>query len=126
MIQKDRRPVFLDITRIDLPITAVISIIHRMTGILFFLLIPPLIYLFDLSLSSRQGFETTSDLLDHWLARTLLVFLSWGFAHHLLAGIRYLLIDIDIGVELVPSRISAWCVVGGGLIVLFAVSLAVL
>jgi succinate dehydrogenase / fumarate reductase cytochrome b subunit len=68
MIQKDRRPVFLDITRIDLPITAVISIIHRMTGILFFLLIPPLIYLFDLSLSSRQGFETTSDLLDHWLS----------------------------------------------------------
>ncbi len=126
MIQKDRRPVFLDITRIDLPITAVISIIHRSTGILFFLLIPPLIYLFDLSLSSWQGFEAVSQLLDHWLARSLLVLLSWGFAHHLLAGIRYLLIDVDIGVGLESSRITAWCVVGGGLIVLFAVALTVL
>jgi succinate dehydrogenase / fumarate reductase cytochrome b subunit len=126
MMQNKRRPVFLDLTRIDLPITAVISIIHRLTGVLFFVLIPFLIYLFDLSLSGQQGFEATSNLLDHWLARALLVLLSWGFAHHLLAGIRYLLIDIDIGVGLESSRVSAWCVVGGGLIVLFTAALTVL
>jgi len=119
MIQKSRRPVFLDITRIHLPVTAVISITHRITGILFFLLIPVLIYMFDLSLSSQHGFDSVMSVTHHWVAKLTLVVVLWGFAHHFFAGIRYLLIDIDIAVGRESSRVTAWCVVAGGIIVLF-------
>jgi succinate dehydrogenase / fumarate reductase cytochrome b subunit len=126
MTQKNRRPVFLDITRIHLPVTAVISIIHRVTGVLFFILTPLLIYLFDLSLSSLQGYDTVAGIFDHWGARLLIVILLWGFAHHFLAGIRFLLIDLDIGVSGKSSRVSAWWVTAGGLVVLFGSALVLL
>jgi len=126
MTQKNRRPVFLDITRIHLPVTAVISIIHRVTGVLFFILTPLLIYLFDLSLSNRQGYDMVAGILDHWGARLLIVILLWGFAHHFLAGIRFLLIDLDIGVSGKSSRVSAWWVTAGDLVVLFGSALVLL
>lgn len=120
MTKRNQRPVFLDITRIDMPVTAVISIAHRITGVLFFLLIPVLIYMFGLSLSSQEGYDRVLNVLGHWVVRLILVVLLWGFAHHLLAGIRYLLIDIDIGVSRDLSRLTAWCVAAGGIVVLFS------
>jgi len=119
MTQKSRRPVFLDITRIHLPVTAVISITHRITGVLFFLLIPLLIYTFDLSLSGQDGYNSVLSILDQRAVRLMLIVLLWGFTHHFLAGIRYLLIDIDIGVNRESSRMTSWCVTAGGIIVLF-------
>ena len=126
MTNDKRRPVFLDLTRIHLPITAVLSITHRLTGILLFLLIPPLVYMFDLSLSNQQGYDRVASVFDRWGARLLFILLLWGFTHHLLAGIRYLLIDIDIGVGRESSRITAWCVIAGGIIVLFSSALLLL
>jgi|SRR3972149_4730069 len=126
MSKNARRPVFLDLTRIHLPVTAVISIVHRITGVLFFLFIPLLVYVFELSLSSQQGYETVSGILDRWLVRLVVVVMLWGFAHHFLAGIRYLLIDIDIGVGRESSRVSAWCVVAGGVMVLFSLAFVLL
>jgi succinate dehydrogenase / fumarate reductase cytochrome b subunit len=126
MTNDKRRPVFLDLTRIHLPITAVLSITHRLTGILLFLLIPPLVYMFDLSLANQQGYDRVVSLFDHWGTRLLFILLLWGFTHHLLAGIRYLLIDIDIGVGRESSRITAWCVIAGGIIVLFLSALLLL
>ena len=119
MTQKSRRPVFLDITRIHLPVTAVISITHRITGVLFFISIPLLVYTFGLSLSSQDGYDRILSMLDHRAARLIFILLLWGFAHHFLAGIRYLFIDIDIGVSRESSRMSAWYVVAGGIVVLF-------
>ena len=126
MSKNARRPVFLDLTRIHLPVTAVISIVHRITGVLFFLFIPLLVYVFALSLSSQQGYEAVSGILDRWLVRLVVVVMLWGFAHHFLAGIRYLLIDIDIGVGRESSRVSAWCVVAGGVMVLFSLAFVLL
>jgi len=123
MTQKNRRPVFLDLTRIHLPVTAVLSITHRLSGLVLFLLIPLLVYLFDLSLSSQQGYDRVVVVFDHWAARLALVILLWGFFHHLLAGIRCLLIDIDIAVKRESSRITAWCVIAGGIAVLFAAAM---
>ena len=126
MTQKTRRPVFLDLTRIHLPVTAVLSITHRLSGIVLFLLIPLLVYLFDLSLSSQQGFDRIMALFNHWAARLALAILLWGFVHHLLAGIRYLLIDINIAVNRESSRITAWCVIVGGVLVLFTSAMLLL
>ena len=65
MPHNNNRPVFLDLARIRLPITAIISIAHRMTGIVLFLSIPFAIYLLGLSLSSQQQYNHVQELLGH-------------------------------------------------------------
>ncbi len=116
-MENKKRPVFLDLTRIDMPVMAVLSVAHRITGIVMFLSIPAVIYLLGLSLSSPQGYETVTSLFDSGLFRLLLLIALWCFAHHFFAGIRYFMLDLDIGVDVVNGRKSAWCVLGAGLVV---------
>jgi succinate dehydrogenase / fumarate reductase cytochrome b subunit len=75
------------------------SIIHRATGVVMVLSIPLLIYLLDVSLSDPDGFAQVKAIFDMGLIKLLLFMMLWALMHHLLAGIRYLLIDIDIGVD---------------------------
>ncbi|HED38866.1 MAG TPA: succinate dehydrogenase, cytochrome b556 subunit [Chromatiales bacterium] len=116
-MENKKRPVFLDLTRIDMPVMAVLSVAHRITGIVMFLSIPAAIYLLGLSLSSPQGYETVTSLFDSGLFRLVLLIALWCFAHHFFAGIRYFMLDLDIGVDVVNGRKSAWCVLGAGLVV---------
>lgn len=75
-----------------------------------FLALPYLIYLLDLSLSGAEGYARAAASV-HGLFGTLFVFLiMWSLAHHLLAGVRYLLIDVDVGVEREIARQTAWVV----------------
>ena len=106
----ETRPVFLNLLKIRLPITGVVSIAHRISGVLLFLAIPFAVYLLDLSASSAGGFEQSLRLLQHPLSQLLLILIVWAFSHHLLAGIRYLLLDLDIGVDKAGSRLSSWAV----------------
>jgi len=111
MQQAKSRPVFLNLMQIRLPVGAVMSIIHRLTGVVMVFAIPLLIYLLDLSLSGEAGFAAAAALLGSgWVKLPLFLFL-WGLMHHLLAGIRYLLIDIDIGVDKPFFRQTAWGVI---------------
>ncbi|MCG6965999.1 MAG: succinate dehydrogenase, cytochrome b556 subunit [Chromatiaceae bacterium] len=111
MTTTTRRPVHLNLFKIKLPIAGIMSIIHRATGVFMFLALPVLIYLLDLSLSGPAGYAEAGDAL-HGLFGTIFVFLiMWSLAHHLLAGIRYLLIDVDLGVEKEIARQSALGVV---------------
>jgi len=102
------RPVFLNLLKLRLPVTSWTSILHRVSGVLLFLSIPFLVYLLELSLSSAAGFERAAELVTHPLIQAGALLLSWAVIHHLLAGIRFLLIDIDIGIERESSRRSAW------------------
>lgn len=117
VMENNKRPVYLDLTRIDMPVMAVLSVAHRITGILMFLSIPFVIYLLDLSLGSPQGYEAAISLLDSGLFRLIVLLLLWCFAHHFFAGIRYFMLDLDIGVDVKNGRKSAWCVLGAGLAV---------
>ncbi len=108
MNKKNQRPVFLNLTKISLPVTGVVSIFHRLSGLFLALSIPLLIYLFDLSLRSAQGFSEAQQLLQLPLLKLLLTVGAWALAHHLVAGIRFLLIDLDIGVLKTAARRSAW------------------
>ncbi len=76
------RPVFLNLVQIRLPIAGLMSILHRLSGVLLFLFIPLLICF---------G-------------------LFWSLSHHFLAGIRYLLLDIHVGVDAPVYRYTAWLV----------------
>ena len=111
MQQAKPRPVFLNLTQIRLPVAGVMSIIHRVTGVVMVLSVPLLIYLLDLSLSGAEGFDCATTLFASLPAKLMLFLFLWGLMHHLLAGIRYLLIDIEIGVEKPLFRQTAWAVI---------------
>lgn len=116
---KTNRPVFLNLTRIHFPVMAVLSLGHRITGVLLVVAIPPLVYLFDRSLADAAGYAEVAGLLHGGAARVALILLIWALAHHLLAGIRFLLIDMDIGSDVRHGRATTWAVLAGGIIIMF-------
>jgi succinate dehydrogenase / fumarate reductase cytochrome b subunit len=111
------RPVFLDLWRIRLPITGWSSILHRISGILLVLTIPYAVYLFGLSLSGPAGFADAASTLGSTFARVVLLLLAWSFLHHLFAGIRFLLLDLGVGIDRVSARKSAWVAVSAAVAV---------
>jgi len=108
---KNKRPKYLNLLKIRLPITGIASINHRLSGIILFLSIPFSLYFLQLSLSSSAGFEQTLEYLSSPWSKLALIPLIWAFMHHLLAGFRFLLIDQNIGIELSVARKTAWFVV---------------
>jgi succinate dehydrogenase / fumarate reductase, cytochrome b subunit len=118
---KKIRPKYLSLPailfEIRLPAPAKVSILHRISGaLLIFPLLAWLLYLLDASLASEQGFERIrNEYLQTPLAKIGLLVFVWAYCHHFLAGIRYLLIDLNIGVELKPARVTAWIVIIGAL-----------
>jgi succinate dehydrogenase / fumarate reductase cytochrome b subunit len=124
MSVKKPAPKFLNLFVIKLPPSGIVSIAHRISGVLMFVSIPLIAYLFALSLESQQGFQQVRAWLASPPVLILTVLLVWSFSHHLLAGIRHLLLDIDIGVERSQARASAWLVNLGALL-LTALYLAV-
>lgn len=103
-------PVYLNLFRIRFPVGAVTSIAHRISGVLLFLSMPLLIYLLDLSLQDPAGFATASGYLQLTWIRLGSALIAWSLFHHLLSGIRHLLLDIETGLELRQARRSAWLV----------------
>lgn len=104
-----------DLLRYRLPVPGVLSILHRISGALMFVALPAILLLFELSLRSELSYQQLRQLARGWIVKTLLVLLAWALLHHLAAGIRYLLLDLDWGLERETARRSAWIV--------FAVSL---
>lgn len=99
-----------DLMRYRLPVPGVLSILHRASGALMFLALPVALWLFDLSLRSESGYRQLRELASGWLARIAVVLLAWALLHHLVAGIRFLLLDLDLGVDRPAARRSAWIV----------------
>ncbi|MGE5649763.1 succinate dehydrogenase, cytochrome b556 subunit [Noviherbaspirillum sp. UKPF54] len=114
---KASRPTFFNLTQIQLPVGACTSIAHRISGMLLAVGTPFGIYLLDLSLRGPQGYARAGALLDRTAIKILLLLFIWALAHHLLAGLRHLLTDIDIGSELRPARASAWAVNCGAAVI---------
>jgi succinate dehydrogenase / fumarate reductase cytochrome b subunit len=110
---RDRRPVFFNLTQIAMPIGAITSIMHRITGVLLAFAIPCAVYLLQLSLEDEPGYVRVAALLGHFPLRALAGGLTWIFSYHLLAGVRHLLSDMDVGSHLQGARFSAWLVNGG-------------
>ncbi len=111
-----KRPVFLDLRRIQFPPQAIASIAHRVTGVLMILALLPATWLFSLSLSGPTGFARAGEVLTGLPARMAGLLLALALAHHLFAGFRYLLLDIDIGIARATARRSALLVMGVGVI----------
>ena len=106
-IMKKERPKHLDLRVIKQPLPAIASILHRVSGAGLFLMLPFLIYLFELSLDSSLGFNIFKAFVAYPLVKLILIGLLWAFLHHFCMGIRILLLDMNMGTDLKPARTSA-------------------
>lgn len=104
------RPKNLNLFTIRLPINALVSILHRATGCILFLLIPLLLGLYQFSFYSEIGYQMVMNFLGHPLVKLLLLGLTWVFTHHFLAGIRHLVMDIHFLTSLMKARLTSRCV----------------
>jgi len=114
---KKIRPKYLSLPallfEIRLPVPGWVSILHRISGaLLFFPFVAWVLYLLDMSLRSPQGFDYVRNQYAALpLVKLGLLVLVWAYAHHFCAGIRYLLLDIDKGVDLATARLTSWIVI---------------
>ncbi len=113
---KKQRPLWYNLSPLNLPVPGLVSIFHRVSGALLFLGLIWFLFLLDMSLASEAGFARFRVYVGNPLVKISMLVLLWAYLHHLCAGIRHLLLDIEIGVELKAARRSAFAV--------FAVSLA--
>ena len=86
--------------------------LFQAAGAALFLALPVLLWLFDLSLISELSFERLRGIGSNFFVKLVLLFLIWSFFHHLIAGIRYLALDLHLGVSLQQSRRTAMAVYG--------------
>ena len=101
------RPTNLDLTTIKQPVSAIASILHRISGVINFILVGFLLILLDFSLQSSNNFQ----LIVSFLHNYLVIFIMWGFltalTYHLFAGIRHMLMDLGYFEEIASGRKSA-------------------
>ena len=109
------QPKYLNLFEIRLPVPALVSILHRVSGLALFLFLPYLLWLLQASLSSAESFERYRAVLAHPIAKLTLIALLWAFLHHLLAGLRFLALDLHWGTELAAARTSSRLVLIGAL-----------
>ena len=106
-----QRPKFLNLLQIRLPVTAVASILHRVSGVILLMVLPVVIYGLDLSLQGREGFEQVISMIQSPVGQLVFVLISTSIFYHLIAGIRFLLLDVDIGYSLAAARWTARIVI---------------
>ena len=87
-----------------------VSFAHGVSGVLLFLFLPFSVYLLDLSVQSEASFASVQQTMSQPLMLLLQVLVLWSIAHHFFAGIRFLLIDAEIGVDKAQARLGAWLV----------------
>ena len=119
-MQDDGRPVFLNLFQIRLPLPGIVSIAHRISGMLLFFALPLFLFLLMVSLRDEEGFDWVQGLLSAPLFSIVLVLVFWSFWHHLLGGIRFLLLDLELGLDKKSSQMSA------GLVLVMSVVAAIL
>lgn len=106
------RPIYLDLFAIRQPLPAIVSILHRVSGALMFVVgIPLLLWFVQRSLASPDAFAAAMAPLSTPFGKVVLLILAWCYLYHLLAGLRHLALDLHIGIALAPARRSAAIVI---------------
>lgn len=101
------RPKNLNLFTIKLPINAVVSILHRVSGIGLFLCIPLILWALQSLLHSGASYSALTFWLNTWFVKLVLLGLAWAFFHHFFAGVRHLLQDIHWMTSLNNARLSS-------------------
>ena len=116
---KKTRPKYLSLSallfEIRLPLPGWVSILHRVSGALLFVATVWLLFMLDRSLASEQGFEYVRRYAALPLVKISLLVLVWAYCHHFCAGIRFLFLDLDKGVDKATARVTGIAVIAAGL-----------
>jgi succinate dehydrogenase / fumarate reductase cytochrome b subunit len=120
-----KRPEFRNINALTdlptyrLPPAGWVSILHRISGALMFLLLPFIIWMFDTSVSSeisfakfKYAFNVGLGFVPGWFMKLVALALIWAYLHHLIAGIRHLYMDVQHAVSKEFGRSSALATLG--------------
>lgn len=111
------RPKYYDLNLAHLPPPGLVSIFHRISGLaLFFPILPAVLFLLDEVVSSQQGYDDWREFISRPLAKVVMLGVTWLYAHHFWAGLRYLALDMHWGIAKAPARASAVAVLVLGLV----------
>lgn len=104
------RPKYLNLSQIRLPVPGFVSILHRISGFGMFAFAWAILWLLQMSLESPESYEQARTVVQSWIGKLFLIGMSWAFLHHFFAGLRFLLLDIHVGVDLEGARRTSWAV----------------
>jgi succinate dehydrogenase / fumarate reductase, cytochrome b subunit len=111
LIVNKKRPVNLDLSSLKFPPMAIASILHRISGVLLFVLLPFMLFILSQSLQSAEAFAQMKIMIDNPFYKLVLWAFSAALAYHVLAGIRHLLMDMGFGEHLDTGRHTAILVI---------------
>ena len=117
MGKNKKRPVYLNLFMIRLPVGGIVSILHRATGAFLVLLLPAALYVLQRSLHDPEAYASIAASAATPLGRVVVLVILWVFAQHFFSGVRHLLLDIGIGDSKPAARRSAWLVFAAALAV---------
>ncbi|MFM8454495.1 MAG: succinate dehydrogenase, cytochrome b556 subunit [Gammaproteobacteria bacterium] len=104
-----KRPINLNLFNIRFSVMALVSISHRVSGVLIFLYLPLLLWCLNESLRSEASYEHLRFLLGQMQWKVLLIVFLWSLWFHVLAGLRHMIMDFGLGLSKNRARVSAWC-----------------
>lgn len=96
--------VFENLPKYRLPLAGFVSIFHRISGFLLFMLLPFILCVLDRSLRSADSFNSIHDVVSPWYVKLVILALSWAYLHHFCAGVRHLFMDMHYGLDKVTAR----------------------
>jgi succinate dehydrogenase / fumarate reductase cytochrome b subunit len=114
---KRARPQYRNVSILNLassyrwPLGSIVSILHRVSGALLFLLLPFVLYLLQLSLLSETTFAHFQGVASHWFVKLILLALIWGYMQHFCAGVRHLFMDVHWALDKSGARKTAVSVI---------------
>ncbi len=115
------RPKHLNLMQIRMPLPAFVSILHRASGAVLYLLLPLLLCLLGSSLESAKSFAVFKTWVGNPLVKIVLLGVLWAYLHHFCAGIRHLAMDMHMGLELERARVTSYAVLGVSLLLTAAI-----
>ena len=102
-----KRPKYLALHQIKLPLPGIVSILHRVSGLLLFCALPLLLLMLQYSLRSIETYSQLTAVLSYPLVKLMLIGLMWAFLHHFCAGLRYMAVDLHLVRDLAQARSSS-------------------
>ena len=117
----NNRPVNLDLRTIKMPLTAILSIIHRISGVILFIGMPILLWMLGKSLNSENDFLYLTSLLENILIKLIFIGILAALIYHVIAGVKHLFMDIGIGESEQGAKIATRLV-----LIISMISLAIL
>ena len=111
-----KRPKFLNLLQIRLPLPGVVSFLHRVSVAGKFLMLPLVLWLFASSLGTQESFADFKAAIGHPVVKLFLTLVLAGYFYHFCAGIRFILMDMHMGVDLPKARRSSYLVLAGALL----------